>query len=130
LIVVDASVLVFALGHDTPMGDRARARLRGERLSAPELIDMESLSAWRREVQAGTMSVDRANMAVRLLRRTPIRRAPHKYLVTRSWELRHNVTPYDAAYVALAELYRIPLLTADAALTAAPGPTCQFELLH
>ncbi|HEX3794054.1 MAG TPA: type II toxin-antitoxin system VapC family toxin [Acidimicrobiales bacterium] len=128
--MVDASVLMLALGEDTPKGVRARVRLRGERLTAPEIIDLETLSAWRRYVLAGTMSVDRAHMAVRLLRRIPLRRAPHKYLIERSWELRHNVTPYDAAYVALAEIYGVPLLTADAALAAAPGPTCQFELLH
>jgi len=61
--------------------------------------------------------------------RVPLRRAPHRPLLDRCWELRENLSAYDAAYVALAELLDAVLLTADARLAKAPGPRCRVELL-
>jgi predicted nucleic acid-binding protein len=63
------------------------------------------------------------------LRSLPIRRVPHTLLLERCWELRANLTTYDAVYVALAELIGAPLVTLDARLAEAPGPTCAIELL-
>jgi predicted nucleic acid-binding protein len=130
LIVVDASVLVTALADDGPDGERTRSRLTGERLTAPHLIDMEVVAAWRRLAAAGHLEERRAALARADLRGLPIARVSHAPLMERCWELRTNMTTYDAAYVALAELIDAPLLTADAKLAATPGPTCSIEVLR
>jgi predicted nucleic acid-binding protein len=129
VLVVDASVLATALvdqGHD---GDTARAALRGESLAAPDLIDLEVASVLRRHVAARSLDAPRASSALDDLIEMPIQRAEHRLLLHRCWELRQSVTIYDAAYVALAELLGVPLLTADARLAHAPGPQCQFRFL-
>lgn len=125
MIVVDASVLATALGDDAADGETARARLRGEDLAAPEIIDLEVVSVWRR-----TLADDRrASLALADLADLPLRRAPHLPLLARCWELRHNLTPYDASYVALAEALNVALVTADARLSRASGIQCSVELL-
>lgn len=129
MLVVDASVLTVALADDAKDGDRVRTRLAGTTLAAPELIDLEVLSVLRRSVAAGTMPQRRAELAITDLRDLPMQRAPHTPLLPRCWELRDNVTPYDAAYVALAEALAAPLLTTDARLMRAPGIRCAVELL-
>lgn len=129
MIVVDASVLVTALADDDEDGDRARGRLRGERLVAPHLVDMEVLSAWRGLVTAGALDERRARLALADLRALRIERVVHDRLLDRCWELRGNLTVYDAAYVALAEAVGCTLLTADGRLAAAPGPRCSIEVL-
>jgi predicted nucleic acid-binding protein len=130
VIVVDASVLATALGDDGPDGDRARARLRGERLSAPELVDLEVASVLRRQVQGGEVDIRRAALALADLAALPLRRAPHRPLLARCWELRDNLTVYDASYVALAEALEVTLLTGDGRLARAPGPRCRVEILR
>jgi predicted nucleic acid-binding protein len=130
VIVVDASVLATALGDDGPDGDRARARLRGERLSAPQLVDLEVTSVLRRQVQGGEVDTRRAALALADLAAMPLRRAPHRPLLARCWELRDNLTIYDASYVALAEALDITLLTGDGRLARAPGPRCRVEMLR
>lgn len=100
MIVVDASVLATALADDGQDGQRARARLAGERLSAPHLADVEVLSAWRRLAAAGHLSEHRAALARADLRALPVERVPHAPLLDRCWELRANMTVHDAAYVA------------------------------
>jgi predicted nucleic acid-binding protein len=128
-LVVDASTLTLALAADTELGDRARAALHGQTLTAPEIIDLEVVSALRRNLRAGTLDERRAARAVAALRTAPIARVRHVRLVQRCWELRGNLTAYDAAYAALAEGLRAPLLTADAALAHAPGLPCQVQLI-
>jgi predicted nucleic acid-binding protein len=129
VLVVDASVLAPALADDGPDGDVARARLRGQSLVAPELIDLETTSVIRRQSQAGHLDARRAGLALTDLVELPLRRAPHLPLLARCWELRDNLTVYDAAYVALAEVLNVALLTADARLSKATGPRCEIELL-
>lgn len=129
MIVVDASVVAIALGDDGEGGRRARARLADERLSAPELLDLEVASAFRRLWAAGTLTEERAEAAMADLRDLRVERVPHRPLVGRCWELRDNVTVYDAVYIALAESLDAPLLTADRRLAAAPGSRCTFEVL-
>ena len=129
MIVVDASVIVTALADDGPDGERHRARLAGERLAAPHLLDVEVVSAWRRHAADGALDERRMQLARDDLRSLPIRRVPHLPLLERCWELRANLTTYDAAYVALAELIDAPLVTLDARLAEAPGPTCSIEVL-
>lgn len=130
MLVVDASVLSVALADDGTDGDAARARLRGERLAAPELIDLEVASVWRRQNRAGLLEARRADMALFDLRSLPMHRAPHLPLVARCWELRDNLTTYDATYVALAEALDATLLTGDRRLARSAGPTCTIELLR
>jgi predicted nucleic acid-binding protein len=129
VIVTDASVLATALGDDGADGDLARARLRGERLTAPEIVDLEVASVWRRQLQAGLIDLRRAQLALADLTAIPLQRASHRPLLARCWELRDNLTTYDASYVALAEALGVPLLTGDRRLAGVPGPRCQVELL-
>ncbi|RFU21574.1 type II toxin-antitoxin system VapC family toxin [Geodermatophilus marinus] len=129
MIVVDASVLVTALADDGADGDLARARLRGETLAAPELLDLEVLSVLRRQQRGGHLPLRRAEQALTDLTDLPVRRAPHRALLGRCWELRENLSSYDAAYVALAEALAVALVTADARLARAPGTRCRVEVV-
>ena len=130
MIVVDASALAPALADDSADGHRARAALRGQDLTAPELLDLEVTSVLRRQVAAGLLSGHRAEQALGDLLALPLRRVRHAPLLTRCWELRHNITMYDAAYVALAEVLGVVLLTSDVRLTKAPGTRCAMHLLR
>ncbi len=130
MIVVDASVLVVALADDDQDGDAARARLRGESLAAPELVDLEVASVLRRQARRGALDDRRARLALADLVDLPLQRAQHRPLLTRCWELRETLTIYDAAYVALAEALDAPLLTVDARLARAHGPRCVIEVLR
>jgi predicted nucleic acid-binding protein len=129
VIVVDASVLVTALADDGTDGDEVRARLHGERLVAPHLVDVEVVSAWRRLGAAGDLDGERVALAITDLATLRLRRVPHAPLLPRCWELRHTLTTYDATYVALAEALEIPLLTADGRVGRAPGIRCRLELI-
>ena len=130
MIVADASVLVVALADDGPDGDQARSRLRGEQLTVPELADLEVASVLRRQLTAGLLDARRARLALDDLAALPARRAPHRPLLARCWELRDNLTLYDAAYVALAEAMNTTLLTGDQKLARAPGPHCPIEIFQ
>ena len=130
MLVVDASVLAPALADDGRDGDAARTRLRGQSLVAPELIDLETASVICRQLHAGQLNTRRAELALTDLVELPLRRAPHRPLLERCWELRQNLTVYDASYVALAEMLDVVLLTADARLATAPGLRCQLDLLR
>lgn len=129
MLVVDASVLATALGDDGADGDTARGRLRGQDIAAPELIDLEVASVLRRQLSVGKLDARRARLALDDLLDLPIQRAPHRPLLRRCWELRDNLSVYDAAYVALAEILDTPLITADARLAKAPGIKCAVEVL-
>lgn len=130
MIVVDASVLATALGDDTGDGARVRNRMRDELLFAPELVDLEVISVWRRQTVRGELPAARGVRALDDLRALPLRRMRHAPLLRRCWELRDTVTAYDAAYVALAEALDVPLLTADGRLARASGPRCAVELVR
>jgi predicted nucleic acid-binding protein len=130
VLVVDASVLAVALADDGPDGDAARSRLRGQTLVAPGLVDLEVTSVLRGQHRAGLLDDRRASLALGDLRAIPMRRAPHLPLLRRCWELRDNLTTYDAAYVALAEALEATLLTGNRRLARAAGPTCTVEVLR
>ncbi len=87
------------------------------------------LSVLRSQVNAGLMTVDRGELALSDLAEIPIRRASHRPLLRRCWELRHTVTAYDASYIALAETLGTALVTADARLSRAPGLRCPVEVV-
>jgi predicted nucleic acid-binding protein len=128
LIIADASFLVIALGDDGPHGTHARERLRGEELAAPHLVDVEVASVLRRSVLTGTVTGQRASQALQDLTDLAVERVGHRTLLPRIWELRNNYTPYDACYVAVAELVHAPLLTYDAKMANATGARCAFEV--
>jgi predicted nucleic acid-binding protein len=130
VLVVDASVLAVAIADDGQDGDHARARLHGERLAAPELLDLEVTSFLRRRIRAGAIDARRATLALADLAAIPVQRASHRPLLARCWELRDNLTIYDAAYVALAEALQASLLTGDKRLATATGPRCHIEVLR
>lgn len=129
MIVVDASVVVTALADDTLDAAPVRARLHDVRAFAPEIFDLEVASALRHLRRGGWLDDRRSAEALEDLAALPVTRAPHRPLIRRIWELRDNVSPYDAAYVALAEVTGATLLTADRALARAPGVECAVELL-
>jgi predicted nucleic acid-binding protein len=122
--------VVDALAKSTPQARAVRERLRDSGpLAAPHIVDLEVTNALRRQVRAEQLDEAEAHRAVARLRRLPLRRFPHVLLLRRCWELRDNVTPYDAAYVALAEALGVPLLTADSRLAKATGIRCEVELV-
>lgn len=130
VLVVDASILATALADDGMDGDTARDRLRGETLAAPELIDLEVTSVLRRQLAIRRLDLRRARMALLDLHELPMIRAAHRPLLERCWELRANLSTYDAAYVAVAEALDARLLTADARLARAPGIRCGVEVIR
>ena len=129
MIVVDASVLVTALADDGQDGDQARTRLAGQRLAAPQIVDLEVVSVLRRLTRTGQVEQRRAALALTDLVELPIERAPDLPLLQRCWELKANVTVYDAAYIALAETLGVVFLTSDARLARATGIQCPIELI-
>ena len=127
MLVVDASALIDLIVPLAP--DRSlRQRVAGEDLHAPHVLDVEVLSALRRFVRGGTLSVDRAADARVDLGSAAIVRYPHTPLLGRAWELRDNATAYDAVYIALAELLEAPLVTCDARLATIEGHRAGIEV--
>lgn len=117
-------MLVRVVVGERAEGEAARAELEGADLHAPELIDLEVASTLRRLERAGALPPAVANQALSLVATAPVLRHPHLSLLPRVWQLRQNLTPYDAAYAALAELLDATLVTADGGLATAPGPRC------
>jgi predicted nucleic acid-binding protein len=128
VIVVDASVLAPVVLDDGVDGTRMRARLRGERLAAPDLAKVEVASVIRRHVASAAVVDRRASRAIEHLIDLPILLFPTAPFLRRAWALRDNVTAYDACYVALAETLSCTMLTADGRLARAPGLQCAVEL--
>ena len=130
MIVVDASALLEVL-----LSTRASARLAerlfapNETLHAPHLIDLEVAQVLRRYALTGQLSPTRGLQALEDLADFPLLRYPHDFCLPRIWALRNNLTAYDAAYVALAEALRAPLVTRDSALATAPGHHARIELV-
>lgn len=131
MIVIDASVVANILADDGDDGHRAREALRhaGE-AAAPDLVDVETVSVLRKRWLAKDLSARRFATAVEDLAALDIQRYSTLPLMRRAYELRNNVTPYDAAYVALAELLDCALLTADTRLAKASGVRCALTVLR
>ncbi len=130
LAVVDASVLTAFYAADDPRRDAVAARLAaGNALFAPAHMDAEVVSALRGMAQQNPVLRAAVPAALRHLADFPIRRMPLAPLLQRMWELRNNVTPYGAAYVALSERLDGPLITCDGKLAAANGPRCALDLI-
>ena len=131
MIVVDASAILELLLAATAAPDIENRLLRTlESLHAPHLLDLEVAQVLRRYVSAGELTPQRGRQALDDLAELPIIRYPHNLFLSRIWALRHNVTAYDAAYLALAESLPAPLVTCDAHLASAPGHRAIIELVQ
>jgi len=130
MIVLDTSSLVeFLVGTDEP-ADAVRAVTADERIAAPHAVDLECASAIRGLTRGGKLAGDEGLRALLLLARMNLRRYEHAPLLPRIWELRHNMWPYDACYVALAETLNATLVTVDRKLTRVPGLRCRINCLQ
>ena len=129
MLVIDASVLAVALLDDGQDGDTVRDRLRADQHAAPALLDLEVASVWRGLARGGHLDPRRVRLALDDLQELPLQRVEHTSLLWRCWELRDNLTIYDAAYVALAEALQAPLLTGDRRLARSTGPRCTIEVV-
>lgn len=131
MIVVDASaVLELLLGTARGSAVAAHLTTTTEPIAAPHVVDLEVAQVLRRLQAAGVISVPRARQALEDHRSLGWLRFDHAALLDRIWELRKNLTAYDAAYVALAEASSSPLLTCDAKLASAPGHSATVVLVR
>lgn len=126
MIVVDASAAVLGLLND---GD-ARAVLAGQPVVSPHLADSEVAHALRSQVLRGTIATSAAERALEVWARLGLQRVGVTGLLDRIWQLRDNLSAYDASYVAVAEALEVPLVTADARLARAPGPRCPITVVR
>ena len=127
--VVDASVAVEYL-LKTPLGLAVADTIENATLASPELLDAEVLSVLRREVLNGRLEESRARMVVDDLLRWPVDRVCHRALAPLAWHYRHNVSAYDAFYVAAAYMRDFPLMTADGRLSRSPGLNVVVQHIH
>jgi predicted nucleic acid-binding protein len=130
VIVLDTSALVeFLVGADG-VAETVRAATKGERLASPHAVDLECALTLRGLVHGGKLPDGEGRRALELLGRMNLRRFDHVSLLPRIWELRHNMWPYDASYVALAETLDATLLTVDGKLARVPGLRCHVRNLR
>ncbi len=129
MIVIDASALLEVLLR-TPRGNAIEGRIFSpdETLHAPQLIDLEVAQVLRRYAALGDIEAGRAQDALADLGDLPLARYPHRSFLLRIWDLRENVTAYDAAYIARAEALPAPLITCDRRLASAPRHSALVEL--
>jgi len=125
-LVIDASTAVAALIDSGTDGRWAESLLASDSLAAPHLLTAEASNILRRSALAGAISGQDASLAYSDLLDLRVELFPYAPFATRIWDLRDNVTCYDAWYVALAEALNAPLATLDARLARASGPRCRF----
>jgi len=125
VIVLDAAAAVSALSGSSA----ARDVLASEPCDAPEIVDLEVASVLHRLALSGSLTAEQSNSAIDVWRKLGIVRHPHPPLLERVWELRHNLSAYDAAYAALAEGLEAELVTMDARPASAPGLRCAVRVL-
>lgn len=126
MIVVDASAAVLGLLND----GEARETLAAEAVVCPDLADSEIVHALRSMVLRDDIDESIAHDAIRTWMRLGLERVTVHGLLERIWELRGNLSAYDATYVALAEAMGVPLMTADGRLARAPGPRCAITVVR
>lgn len=129
MIVIDASALTNALTHDGPVGHQCRALLAEDpHWLGPEHLVVEVFWAVRGRLLGAQLDDGRALDALAALSEAARDLVPTAPLLPRMWELRANLTGYDAAYIAVAEAAHAALVTCDARLTRAPGLACEIRL--
>jgi predicted nucleic acid-binding protein len=132
MIVLDASAAIEWL-LQTPKAPAIQARMFSKtaesRCHAPHLLDVEVAQVLRKYVAKGVMSEARGQEALQDFLDLSLVRYPHDFLVPRMWELRRNLTAYDAVYVALSEALGVPLVTCDASIAGAPGHHAQVDVV-
>lgn len=126
MIVLDASAAVLGLLND----GEARRMLREEPVVCPHLVDSEVVHALRTQVLRGDLDARVAGRAVGVWGTLGLSRLTAHGLLGRMWELRDNLSAYDATYVALAEALEVPLVTADGRLGRSPGPKCTITVVR
>jgi predicted nucleic acid-binding protein len=126
-IVMDASSVVAMLADAGPAGEWATSQAAGVRLAAPDLMPYEAGNILRRHALAGILDASAATLAHQDLTELPLDLCPYAAVAERAWALRGNLTVYDAAYVAVAELLGVPLVTLDTRLARASGPRCSIR---
>lgn len=126
-LVIDASAVAAALVDDGPHGRWAERELSTGPLAAPHLMPVEVANILRRAAAAADISTDVAALAHADLLQLPVELFPYAPIAERAWQLRQNVTTYDAWYVALAEALDAPLATLDGRLARSTGPRCRFN---
>jgi predicted nucleic acid-binding protein len=127
-LVVDASAIITLLIDPGRAGVDIAKRIGTAQLHAPDHLPVEVTNVLRRHRNAGRLSEAEARLALDGFWSVPVQLWPFEVMEARAWQLGNNVTSYDAAYVALAEHLTARLLTADARLPRAPGPTCEIEV--
>ena len=129
MIVLDASAAIDWL-LQTAVGQQIETRIyaRGDSLHAPHLLDLEVAQVLRRLERESSVSAQRADLALQDLQDLRVTRYPHYVFLPHIWRLRHNLTAYDAAYVALADKLGATLITRDARLASAAAPDLSVEL--
>lgn len=127
-LVIDASVVIAALLDTGTEGTWAEHLLESDTVTAPHVMPIEAANILRRAVLRGDVSDAEATVAHHDLLALPVALVPYASIATRAWELRGNLTLYDACYVALAEALDTPLATLDRKLTRAPGIRCKFRV--
>lgn len=127
-MVIDASALIEYL-LDASRFPRLSEILATRQLHAPHLLDLELAQALRLATIRNLLHPDRAASALEDFAALPIERHAHTEFLERIWALRHNVTAYDACYVALAESLNVPLLTRDRRLAQSSGHTARIEYI-
>ena len=131
MIVIDASALLDVLLRLSPAGNIVEERVFevNQTVHVPHLLDLEVTQVLRKRALNGLMAVPRCLRALDDLTNLRLLRYPHDFLLSRVWELRNNVSAYDAIYVALAEYLGAPLLTRDRRMANASGHHAQIELV-
>lgn len=124
-VVCDASVIVALLVDEGADGEWVADAVRGHAMLAPDLMPFETANVIRRLEQARIITPDVAAQVHNDLMRLPVGLWPYELLGHRVWELRGNLSAYDASYVALAEATGVPLVTLDQGIAAAPGLRCE-----
>jgi len=126
VIAVDANAVVALLVDSGAPGQVSRGRYADHDLVAPDLLPYDVTSVLRRLCNADVLSARVAQQALTDLTALRLSAVPHADISRRIWALRHNLSAYDAAYVAVAEMFDVPLLTFDARIRNAPGTACTF----